>query len=133
MKQPENEAAPMPSSITPASGDTDYSIIRAPDSRALTPLSDCSESEADIHSSSATAVHPKTTAPTIPPNAVVRPNKRTHADTTAADQNETDGNTGAVQAKRSKPVNRGRAKATGAAPVRRSERGARGEVQAAAA
>jgi len=112
--------------------DTDNSIIRALDSRALTPLSDCSEPEEVIHTCSATGVHPESTAPTILPIAPVRTKKRKHANSTAADENETGGNTGAKQAKRPKPKNKGRAKAAGAAPVRRSGRGARVEDQAAA-
>jgi len=135
IEQPENETAPISSSVTPASPDINHSSFRAPESRALTPLSDCSEPEEPeaVTLSSLTAVHPESTAPTIPPNAAVRPDKRKHADNTAGDENETGGNNGAVQAEVPRPKKKAKAKAAGATAVRRSGRGVRGEVQAAAA
>ena len=98
----------------------------------LTPLSDCSKLEAAILSS-LTAVHPESMAPTILPNATVRPDKHKHADTTAGDENETSGNNGAVQAEVPKPKKKAKVKAAGATAVHRSGRGVWGEVQAAAA
>jgi len=61
---------PKPTPSIPASSgkgldtspDINYSVICAPETHVLTPLSDCSELEGVIHSSSTTAVHPESMA-----------------------------------------------------------------------